>query len=431
MKRYAIENLIQWKKNKNRKPLIIQGARQVGKTWLMKEFGRLYYKETIYINFDNNKQLTNVFQENINIPDIITALEILSGKKITAENSLLIFDEIQEIPNALKALKYFYEEHPEYHIICAGSLLGISISQNISFPVGKVDFLKLYPLSFAEFLEALHKEKFIGIIKNKNTILLNTFKDELNNLLKQYLYIGGMPEIVHNFSTNNDYKKARQLQKNILLSYEYDFGKHAPNNEVPRIRQVWESIPSQLAKENKKFVYGTLKERARAKEYETAIKWLCDAGLIYMVHNINNPEIPLGAYKDLKAFKIYMLDTGLLGAMANLESQTLLNDDIFISFKGIYAEQYAMQQLMLQYDKLYYYTNDRNSAEIEFLIEYNNKVIPIEVKAGINLKAKSLKAYIEKYRPAKALRFSLADYKVTDNLVDIPLYAINFFEEYM
>lgn len=431
MKRYAIDKLIQWKKNTSRKPLIIQGARQVGKTWLMKEFGRLYYKETIYINFDNNKQLTNVFQENINIPDIITALEIISGKKIAAETSLLIFDEIQEIPNALKALKYFYEEHPEYHIICAGSLLGISINQNTSFPVGKVDFLKLYPLSFSEFIEALHKEKFIGIIKNKNTTLLNTFKDELNNLLKQYLYIGGMPEIVHNFATNNDYKKARQLQKNILLSYEYDFGKHAPNNEVPRIRQVWESIPSQLAKENKKFVYGTLKEGARAKGYETAIKWLYDAGLIYMVHNINNPEIPLGAYKDLKAFKIYMFDTGLLGAMANLESQTLLNDDIFISFKGIYAEQYAMQQLMLQYDKLYYYTNDRNSAEIEFLIEYNNKVIPIEVKAGINLKAKSLKAYIEKYRPAKALRFSLADYKVTDNLVDIPLYAINFFEEYM
>ena len=431
MKRYAIENLIQWKKNKNRKPLIIQGARQVGKTWLMKEFGRLYYKETIYINFDNNKQLSNVFQDNINIPDIITALEILSGKKITAENSLLIFDEIQEIPNALKALKYFYEEHPEYHIICAGSLLGISISQNISFPVGKVDFLKLYPLSFSEFLEALNKEKLIEVIKNKNTILLNTFKDELNNLLKQYLYIGGMPEIVHNFSTNNDYKKARQLQKNILLSYEYDFGKHAPNNEVPRIRQVWESIPSQLAKENKKFVYGTLKEGARAKEYEIAIKWLCDTGLIYMVHNINNPEIPLSVYKDLKAFKIYMLDTGLLGAMANLESQTLLNNDIFISFKGIYAEQYAMQQLMLQYDKLYYYTNDRNSAEIEFLIEYNNKIIPIEVKAGINLKAKSLKTYIEKYHPEKALRFSLADYKTSDILTDIPLYAINFFEKYL
>lgn len=418
-------------KNISRKPLIIQGARQVGKTWLMKEFGRLYYKETIYINFDNNKQLTNVFQENINIPDIITALEIISGKKITAENSLLIFDEIQEIPNALKALKYFYEEHPEYHIVCAGSLLGIAISQNTSFPVGKVDFLKLYPLSFSEFLEALNKEKLIEVIKNKNTTLLYTFKDELNNLLKQYLYIGGMPEIVHNFATNNDYKKARQLQKNILLSYEYDFGKHAPNNEVPRIRQVWESIPSQLAKENKKFVYGTLKVGARAKEYETAIKWLCDAGLIYMVHNINNPEIPLSAYKDLKAFKIYMLDTGLLGAVANLESQALLNDDIFISFKGVYAEQYAMQQLIQKFDKLYYYTNDRNSAEIEFLVEYNNKIIPIEVKAGINLKAKSLKTYIEKYHPEKALRFSLADYKVTNNLVDIPLYAINFYEKFL
>ena len=432
MKRYAINDLLKWKESADRKPLVIQGARQVGKTWLMKEFGRLYYKQTVYINFDNNKQLENIFQENIDIKNIIAALEIISSQKITAEDTLIIFDEIQEIPNALKALKYFYEESPEYHIICAGSLLGISIHQNTSFPVGKVDFLKLYPLTFAEFLDACGKEQLINVIKNKNTALLMTFKDELKNFLKIYSYIGGMPEVVKNFIDNNDYDKARKLQNNILLSYEYDFGKHAPNNDIPRIREVWKSIPSQLAKENKKFVYGVIREGARAKEYEKAIMWLYDAGLIYTVHNVNNPEIPpLSAYKDIKTFKIYMLDIGLLGAMTNLDKKILLNEDIFIKFKGLFAEQYVLEQFILKYDNLYYYTNDRNSAEIEYLIEYTGNIIPVEVKAGINLKAKSLKTYIDKYKPVKALRFSLADYKATDNLIDIPLYAINFYENYL
>lgn len=431
MKRYAINDLLKWKENIDRKPLVIQGARQVGKTWLMKEFGRLYYQYTVYINFDNNKQLENIFQENIEIKNIIAALEIISSQKITAEDTLIIFDEIQEIPNALKALKYFYEESPEYHIICAGSLLGISIHQNTSFPVGKVDFLKLYPLTFAEFLDACGKEQLIKVIKDKNTAMLLTFKNELKNFLKIYSYIGGMPEVVQNFINNNDYDKARELQKNILLSYEYDFGKHAPNNDVPRIREVWNSIPSQLAKENKKFIYGVLREGARAKEYEKAIMWLYDAGLIYIVHNVNTPDIPLSAYKDLKAFKIYLLDIGLLGAMVNLDKTILLNEDIFIKFKGLYAEQYALEQFILKHDNLYYYTNDRNSAEIEFLIEYSGNIVPVEVKAGINLKAKSLKTYIDKYNPVKALRFSLADYKETNNLIDIPLYVINFYENYL
>lgn len=431
MKRYAINDLIKWKENTDRKPLVIQGARQVGKTWLMKEFGRLYYSHTIYINFDNNKQLENVFQENINIHNIIAALEIICSQKITAEDTLIIFDEIQEIPNALKALKYFYEETPEYHIVCAGSLLGISIHQNTSFPVGKVNFLKLYPLTFTEFLDACGKEQLIRIIEDKNTSLLLTFKDELKKFLKIYSYIGGMPEVVQNFINNNDYDKARELQKNILLSYEYDFTKHAPNNEIPRIREVWNSIPSQLAKENKKFIYGIIKDGAKAKEYEKAIIWLYNAGLIYIVHNVNTPDIPLSAYKDIKAFKIYILDIGLLGAMANLDKQTLLNEDIFIRFKGIYTEQYVLEQLIIKHKNLYYYTNNRNSAEIEFLIEYKGIIIPVEVKAGINLKAKSLKVYIDKYKPVKALRFSLADYKVTDNLIDIPLYAINFYENYL
>lgn len=431
MRRYALNDLITWKESLNRKPLILNGARQVGKTWLMQEFGKKYFRQTVYINFDNNKELENIFKDNINVKNILAALEIISNKKITHDDTLIIFDEIQEVPNALKSLKYFYEELPEYYIICAGSLLGIAMHAGSSFPVGKVDFLNMYPLTFTEFLEAYNKEKLIDIIKNKNTALLQTFREELKNLLKIYLYIGGMPEVIQNFINNNDYNETRKLQNNILLSYELDFAKHAPLSEVPRIRDIWNSIPSQLAKENKKFIYGIIKEGARAKEYEKAIMWLCDAGLIYTVHNVNTPDIPLSAYKDLKAFKIYMLDIGLLGAMANLDKKILLDDDIFIRFKGIYTEQYVLEQLILKHKNLYYYTNDRNSAEVEFLIEYDSHIIPVEVKAGVNLKAKSLKTYIDKYNPIKALRFSLADYKETDNLIDIPLYAINFYENYL
>lgn len=431
MRRYALNDLITWKESLNRKPLILNGARQVGKTWLMQEFGKKYFRQTVYINFDNNKELENIFKDNINVKNILAALEIISNKKITHDDTLIIFDEIQEVPNALKSLKYFYEELPEYYIICAGSLLGIAMHAGSSFPVGKVDFLNMYPLTFTEFLEAYNKEKLIDIIKNKNTALLQTFREELKNLLKIYLYIGGMPEVIQNFINNNDYNETRKLQNNILLSYELDFAKHAPLSEVPRIRDIWNSIPSQLAKENKKFIYGIIKEGARAKEYEKAIMWLCDAGLIYTVHNVNTPDIPLSAYKDLKAFKIYLLDIGLLGAMANLDKKILLDDDIFIRFKGIYTEQYVLEQLILKHKNLYYYTNDRNSAEVEFLIEYDSHIIPVEVKAGVNLKAKSLKTYIDKYNPIKALRFSLADYKETDNLIDIPLYAINFYENYL
>ncbi len=431
MTRYTISKLARWKESKTRKPLIIQGARQVGKTWIMQEFGRLYYKKTIYINFDNNRQLESIFQDNIDTSNIISSLEVINNEKISPDDTLIIFDEIQEMPNALKSLKYFYEEKSEYHIICAGSLLGIAMHNNISFPVGKVDFLKLYPLSFAEFLEAFGKKKLLDIIKNKNIALLKTFKEDIKHLLKIYYYIGGMPEVVKRFIENQDFNEARMLQKNIILSYELDFSKHAPNNEIERIRDIWNSIPMQLAKENKKFIYGVIKEGARAKEYEKAIMWLFDAGLIYLIYNINTPEIPLKAYVDRRAFKMYALDVGLLGAMANLDKKVLLSDDIFKRFKGVYAEQYVLEQLILEHDSLYYYTNNRNSGEIEFLIEEQGEVIPIEVKAGINLKAKSLKTYIGKYNPAKAFRFSLSDYKATDNLIDIPLYAINYYKGYV
>lgn len=431
MERDAVKDLLEWKNSRYRKPLIIQGARQVGKTYLMKEFGKKYYDNTIYINFDNNSMLKNVFQDNVNIKDIIKSLEIISNQQILPENSLIIFDEIQEIPNALKSLKYFYEEAPEYHIMCAGSLLGTAIHNGTSFPVGKVDFLRLFPLSFSEFLKAYNQERLIEILENKEILLINTFKEQLTNLLKIYYYIGGMPEVVKRFAENEDYNEARTLQTNILNAYEYDFSKHAPSNIVPRIRQVYHSIPSQLAKENKKFIYGLLREGARAKEYENAIMWLHNAGLIYLVHNVNRPEIPLSSYCDMKAFKIYLLDTGLLGAMAGLEKETLLSNDMFYSFTGLYTEQYALQQLVIKHNTLYYYTNEKSCAEIEFLVEYQGKIIPIEVKAGINLKAKSLKTYIEKFNPEKALRFSLADYKKSDLLTDIPLYAVNYYEEYI
>lgn len=431
MERDAVKDLLEWKNSRYRKPLIIQGARQVGKTYLMKEFGKKYYDNTIYINFDNNSMLKNVFQDNVNIKDIIKSLEIISNQQILPENSLIIFDEIQEIPNALKSLKYFYEEAPEYHIMCAGSLLGTAIHNGTSFPVGKVDFLRLFPLSFSEFLKAYNQERLIEILENKEILLINTFKEQLTNLLKIYYYIGGMPEVVKRFVENEDYNEARTLQTNILNAYEYDFSKHAPSNIVPRIRQVYHSIPSQLAKENKKFIYGLLREGARAKEYENAIMWLHNAGLIYLVHNVNRPEIPLSSYCDMKAFKIYLLDTGLLGAMAGLERETLLSNDMFYSFTGLYTEQYALQQLVIKHNTLYYYTNEKSCAEIEFLVEYQGKIIPIEVKAGINLKAKSLKTYIEKFNPDKALRFSLADYKKSDLLTDMPLYAVNFYEKFL
>lgn len=426
MYRYAMENLREWKNRKNRKPLIIEGARQVGKTWLMKEFGRQEYTNTVYINFDSNSRMAELFSADLDITRILRGIEIYTGKKINSEDTLIIFDEVQEVPKALSSLKYFYEDAPEYHVICAGSLLGIALHGGTSFPVGKVEFMKLFPMSFREFLTATGKEQYVELLEQKDHQMITSFKQIYIDALKEYYYVGGMPEAVLSYSQAHDLEDVRNIQNMILAAYEQDFSKHAPVSIVPKIRMVWNSIPSQLAKENRKFIYGLLRKGARAKDYETAIMWLIDCGLIHKVSRITTPNLPLKAYEDLKAFKLYLVDIGLLGALAGLKQSALLDgNDMFVEFKGALTEQYVLQQLVTDPDiGIYYYTNDRGNCEIDFLIDDGDKVIPLEVKAELNLKAKSLKTYREKYSPEVAVRTSMADYKENDGLVDMPLYMM-------
>ncbi len=427
MYRYAIESLDKWKNSKNRKPLIIEGARQVGKTWIMKEFGKKSYNKTVYINFDSNVQMAELFSIDLNVERIIMGLELYAGHKINPADTLIIFDEVQEVPKALSSLKYFYENAPEYHIVCAGSLLGIALHEGTSFPVGKVDFLKLYPLSFKEFLMAIGLERFAELLDKKDYDMIKSFKQTYIDALKQYYYVGGMPEVVASFADEKDFNEARKIQKIILTAYEQDFSKHAPKEIVPKIRMLWNSIPSQLAKENKKFIYGLIREGARAKDYETAIMWLSDCGLVHKVSRINAPNIPLKAYEDLKAFKLFIVDVGLLGAMVGLNQRTLLNgNELFTEFKCALTEQYVMQQLAVNQDLgIYYYTNDRNTCEVDFIVDNGDNIIPFEVKAEINLKAKSLKTYREKFKPEISIRSSMADYSEEIGLINLPLYAID------
>lgn len=427
MYRFAIKKLFEWKQNKYRKPLIIEGARQVGKTWLMKEFGKQAYENTVYVNFDSNSRMAELFSNDLDTERLVAGLEIYAGHKINCENTLLIFDEVQEVPRALSSLKYFCENAPQYHIVCAGSLLGIALHQGTSFPVGKVDFLKLYPLSFKEFLVATDRERFAELLDNGDFIMMKPFKQTYIDALKQYYFVGGMPEAVRSFSENNDYNEVREIQKRILTAYEQDFSKHAPNDIVPRIRMLWNSIPSQLAKENKKFVYGLVREGARAKDYETAIMWLSDCGLVHIISRVNSAGIPLKAYEDLKAFKLFLVDIGLLGCMAGLHQQTLIDgNDLFVEFKGALTEQYVCQELKTLGDiGVYYYTNDRGSCEVDFVVDTGKMIIPLEVKAELNLKAKSLKMFRERFSPKLSVRTSMAEYKKEDGLVNLPLYAID------
>ncbi len=427
MYRTAIEKLYRWKESKYRKPLIIEGARQVGKTWLMKEFGKLAYKDTVYINFDSNSRMAELFAVDLNTDRLILGLELYAGRKIDPDNTLLIFDEVQEVPKALSSLKYFCENAPQYHIVCAGSLLGIALHQGTSFPVGKVNFLKLYPLSFQEFLMATGKERFAELLRSQDYEMITTFKQTYIDALKHYYFVGGMPEAVQCFVEDQDFNEVREIQKRILAAYEQDFSKHAPNDIVPKIRMVWNSIPSQLAKENKKFIYGLVREGGRAKDYETAIMWLSDCGLIHKVSRVNAAGIPLKAYEDLKAFKLFLVDVGLLGCMTGLHQRTLLDgNQLFVEFKGALTEQYVCQQLKTVEDLgVYYYTNDRGSCEVDFIIDTGEQVLPVEVKAEVNLKAKSLRTYCEKFTPAVAVRTSMADYKKEDWLINLPLYALN------
>lgn len=427
MDRDSMSELYNWKSKKNRKPLIIRGARQVGKTWLMKKFGDVAYSKTIYINFDNNNLMKEIFKKDLSIERIIIALELYVGDKIDPSNTLLIFDEIQEVPEALTALKYFNENAPEYQIICAGLLLGVALHKGTSFPVGKVEFMDLYPMSFTEFAKAARKERFISLLDNKDFELMTSYKDEYVELLKQYYYVGGMPEVVSNFIENSDFGLVREIQEQILKAYEQDFSKHAPTEVIPRIRMLWNNIASQLTKENKKFIYGLIKEGSRAKEYEMALLWLIDCGLVHKVERIKTPNLPLKAYVDLKAFKLFILDIGLLSCMVKLNQSVLINgSELFKEFKGALTEQYTLQQLVTMKNvDTYYWTNDRGSAEIDFVVDIENAITPIEVKAETNLKAKSLKSYHEKFSPLLSVKLSMSDYKKEEWVVNIPLWAIS------
>lgn len=427
MERFAMEKLITWKNSKYRKPMIIRGARQVGKTWLMKEFGKQEFDKVAYINFDQNTRMKGVFEGDLNIERLILALSAETGVSINANDTLIIFDEVQEVPRALTSLKYFNENAPEYAIVAAGSLLGVALHQGTSFPVGKVDFLDLYPLNYKEFLLALGEERFANLLDSDDISMITTFKQKYIERLKEYFFIGGMPEVVNDFVRNKDFNKVREIQNNLLNYYQQDFSKHAPNILVPRLNMVWNSIPMQLAKENKKFIYGQLREGARAKDFELAIQWLEDCGLIHKVERISKPGLPLKAYMDLSAFKIYLSDVGLLSAMGELSVQAIVDGNrIFTEFKGALTEQFVLQQLISQLGlHAYYYSAEKSRGEVDFMVQGNSTIIPIEVKAEENLQAKSLKAFVEKYNPKYAVRTSMSDYREESWLINIPLYNID------
>lgn len=433
MKRFALEKLKIWKEKPDRKPLIIRGARQVGKTWLMKEFGKTCFEKTAYVNFDSNPRMQQLFEGEIDVERMILAISAETGVSINCTDTLLIFDEVQEVTKALGSLKYFCENAPEYAIVAAGSLLGVAMHKGTSFPVGKVDFMDLYPLSFQEFLCALGEERFVTMLQSTDTDMVTMFKTKYIDRLREYYYVGGMPEAVQNFVLNKDYNKVREIQKNLLNYYQQDFSKHAKISLVPRLNLVWNSIPMQLAKENKKYIYGQVREGARAKDFELAIQWLLDCGLIHKVHRVKKPSLPLKAYMDLDAFKIYMLDVGLLLAMADLDASVIIDGNrIFTEFKGALTEQYVLQQMIAELGvEPYYYTTANSTGEIDFMLQAPGSVIPVEVKAEENLRAKSLRAFCEKYHPQHAVRTSMSDFREQDWMTNIPLYNIDRIGEYL
>ena len=426
MYRTAMDALLQWKEKINRKPLIIMGARQVGKTWLMKEFGKTHYEKTAYISFYNNKRMDDVFQADFDIKRILMNLNIESGVTITPGDTLIILDEIQDSLKVLESLKYFCEEAPQYHVVAAGSLLGVTIHEGVSYPVGKVDLLDLYPLNFREFLYAMDEQSLADALATKDYALIDNFSEKYLFWLKNYYYVGGMPAVVDEFRQNRDYAEVRRIQNDIVRQYEGDFGKHVDARTLPRIRLVWDSVPLQLAKENKKFFFGQIKKGARSSEYEIAIQWLVDCGLIYKVNRVNEPNMPLKAYKSMNAYKLFVLDVGLLGAMSELEAESILEgNDIFIEFKGALTEQYVLQQLIsdTRYNP-YYFGTEKATFEQDFLIQKGKDIVPIEVKAGENIRSQSLKAYCDKYKPNKAVRFSTLKYMDQGWMENIPLYAV-------
>ncbi|MBO6118502.1 MAG: ATP-binding protein [Bacteroidales bacterium] len=428
MKRTIIQDLINWKQSQDRKPLILLGARQVGKTYILKQFGKQEYENVAYINCDNNALVQNLFAEDYNMERIILSIGAITGENIKKNKTLIIFDEIQELPKGLSALKYFCEDAPDYHVAVAGSLLGITLHYGESFPVGKVNILNLYPMNFEEFLLAKGKNQLYNILTEKQWEVIKGLQSQFIQLLREYYFVGGMPEAVLKFTQTNDAVSVRQIQKDILSAYEKDISKHAPKDTVVRINQVWNSIPSQLAKENKKFIYGVIKKGARAKEYELAVQWLIDAGLVYKVNRVRKPTMPLKVYEDIAAFKLYLLDTGLLGAMSDIPAELLLLPNAMKESKGDYTENFISSQLHTVKDiVINYYSKENSTLEIDFVIQKNADIYPIEVKSEANVQSKSLKTLIKDNPNLKGVRASMLDYKEQENITNVPLYALKIY----
>lgn len=430
MQRNIYAELLKWKNSNSRKPLILQGARQVGKTWILNEFGNKEYDKYVYINCDNNPLLNNLF-DDYDMDRVIRNLSAISNINITPNDTLIFLDEIQELDKGLASLKYFYEEKPDYHVVVAGSLLGIKINGGTGFPVGKVDRLRLEPLSFNEFLLANNNDQLLSLIQQHNWSELTTLKNKLIELLRQYYYVGGMPEVVADYINNHNLQNVRKLQKSILSDYESDFSKHVPSNEVPRITMVWNSIPKHLSKENKKFIYGAIKNGARAKEFEKAIIWLLDAGLIHKINCLDKIDKPLKSYENENSFKIYMLDVGLLGAMANVSANDILVlNNGFTEYKGALSEQYVAQQFLSHStDNLYYYSNSNSTREIDFVTEKDKEYL-IEVKAEENLRSKSLSTSLKENEKLYGWRFSMSNYYQQHQMTNIPLYLCDEWFKY-
>ncbi len=425
MKRKLMSDLIRWKNKKHRKPLILWGARQTGKTWLMKEFGRTEYSHTVYISFYNNSRIYNLFERDYDVKRIIRALETELHETINVENTLLIFDEIQSAPRVVESLKYFCEDLPELSLISAGSLLGVSIHEGISFPVGKTDELSLHPMDFQEFLMAIGENNLSEYINDYTSVELVDHADRYKELLRTYFCTGGMPEVVLRYTETHDWKEVREVQLMITNQYEGDFGKHVNPRELPRIRMIWNHLPIQLAKENKKFFFGQMKKGARRSEYEIAIQWLKDAGLVHLVPHVSKPSLPLKAYEDLNSYKLFALDIGILGALSELDIPTILKGNIaFTEYKGALTEQYILQEIIAANKTPYYYSGEKSTYEVDFLLQGNNTIIPIEVKSEDNLRSKSLRFFYEKFKPEEsALRFSTANYRNQEWMKNIPLWA--------
>lgn len=427
MERSIYSSLKKWKESPTRKPLILQGARQVGKTYILKEFGAREYSEVVYINCDDNNDMQNMFVD-YDVDRIIRSLSAISGISIKPSTTLLILDEIQEVERGLASLKYFCEKAPEYHVAVAGSLLGITLHEGTSFPVGKVDMLYMYPMDFEEFLLAMGKEQLVELLRNNSWAALTPLRGMLTELLRQYYFVGGMPEAVKAYVGRGDIWEVRSIHSKIIDAYRNDMSKHAPKQQVQRINMVWNSIPSQLARDNKKFIYGALRKGARANDFEIAIQWLVDSGLVHKVHRISKPVVPLKFYEDMASFKLFLLDCGLLGALSETPpEQILIGDNVFEEYKGAFTENYVLQQLKsLPRTFVYYYSNDNSTLEIDFVVQHEAHVIPIEVKAEENLRAKSLRQFVTDNSGLHGVRFSMSDYREQDWLTNVPLWAVRW-----